>query len=166
MTGTIQQNYTGDLTVTAQTDTGKVTNTSPFKSASFTTKVGAPKIDVTIKEKSGFDQSWPPEAKGYVWSYLFELAASKNRIQQWQLSFDGLPAGSKFNPQYKEHWYTVVKDGSADGQVLIESPASGHSIEPGTPLQVRVQVLHHSKAESNDGTVYNLQGIALKEGKS
>ncbi|GHF73166.1 hypothetical protein GCM10010218_62970 [Streptomyces mashuensis] len=163
VSGTVQANYTGDLTVTAQIDTGKVINSSPYKSATFTTKVSAPKIDVTVKEKTGFDQTWPPEAQGYVWSYLFELAASKNRVQQWQLSFDGLPAGSRFNPQYKEHWYTVVKDGSTDGQVLIESPATGHSIEPGTPLQVRVQVLHHSKAGSNDGTLYNLQGIALKE---
>ncbi|MFI9205729.1 hypothetical protein [Streptomyces sp. NPDC053048] len=163
ISGTIQQNWTGDLTVTSKIDTKKVTNTSPYKSASFTTKVTPPKIDITVKEKTGFEQSWPPEAKGYVWSFLFELAASKNRIQQWQLVFD-LPVPGRFNPQYNQHWYTVVKDGSVDGHVVLESPATGHSIEPNTPLDVRAQILYPSKAESADGTLYNLQGIALKEG--
>ncbi|GHG63639.1 DUF11 domain-containing protein [Streptomyces griseocarneus] len=166
VTGTIEQNFTGDLTSTSKIETPDITNTSPDKTGSVTTKVTPPKIDVTIKSKNGFEQSWPEEYKGYVWSYTFTLAASRNRVQQWQLSFDGLPAGSRFNPAYKDHWYTVVKDGGADGHVIIESPATGHSIEPNTPLDVQVQVLHHSLAESNEGLVYNLQGIALKEGAS
>lgn len=164
VTGTVERGFTGDITSTSKIETPDVVNTSPDKAGSVTTRVSPPKIDITIKTKNGFEQSWPPEAAGYVWSYTFTLAASENRVQQWQLSLDGLPAGSRVNPAVTDHWYTVVKDGSADGHVVIESPATGHSIEPGTPLDVQVQVLHRSLAESNEGLVYNLQGIALREG--
>ncbi|GGP71055.1 lectin-like domain-containing protein [Streptomyces abikoensis] len=164
LNGIIQQNWTGDLTVTSKIDTKKVTNSSPHTSGSVTTKVTPPETDVTIKEKTGFAQTWPPEASGYVWSFLFELAASANRIQQWRLTFD-LAVPGRFNPQYSS-WYTVVKDGSADGQVVIESPKTGHSIEPGTPLDVRAQILYPSQGESADGTLYNVRAYALQEGNS
>ncbi|WP_438484317.1 hypothetical protein [Streptomyces sp. S186] len=162
VTGTVKLNFTGPITATSKVETPNYGNTAPKTSDSVKTTITLPKIDVTVPASGSFEQVEKP--KGQICWYDFQLAASKYRIKQWQLYFDGLPKGSKLNPAFKLPTYvTAKKDGSQDGSVLIESDGKAHAIEPENPHTIRLQVWHSSKETSNNCKVYNLKGIAVKE---
>jgi hypothetical protein len=132
------------MTCTAKIETPNYVNIAKNTSGSVKTVVVEPKVLVKIVKVTGFEQSWPEKYKGYVCSYDFELAANKDRVQLWQLSFDGLAQGSKLNPQYKL-WVIVKKDGS-EGTVVVESP-EGYHVEPGKTLKLTLQILESHKID-------------------
>jgi len=75
------------------------------------------------------------------------------------MSFD-VPANTRLDPQQSQ-WYRVLKD-SLDGTAVIASPAGGtHTIDPGPPLPVNVQVLYPRQSDAGDG---NLRGLYAIEG--
>ncbi|MFI6689999.1 protein-L-isoaspartate O-methyltransferase [Streptomyces sp. NPDC050485] len=116
LTGTVDPTYTGEITATSKIDTGKVVNTSPDKTAKVPTKVEPAQVDIDYTQSGPNQQSWPPEWKGYVWTYNFKLKATKNRICEWTLRFDVTSPGGKFNTGGNpDHWYTVVDDGADSG---------------------------------------------------
>ncbi|MCX4678573.1 hypothetical protein OG413_25250 [Streptomyces sp. NBC_01433] len=158
LTGTIKKNYTGSITCTTEIKTPGRTNTATQTSGSVTTKVVEPKVLVTIKKVNGFPQSYPPEHTGWVCSYSFELGANKERVTLWELSFDGLPKQCTLNPENRPEWLIVVKDGS-DGEVIVRSK-SGHTIDPGTPLPVTLQLLYFGSSKITcSETLQNLRAI-------
>ncbi|MCA6091874.1 DUF11 domain-containing protein [Streptomyces sp. SCA3-4] len=157
LTGTINRDFTGGITATSETDTGKVTNTSPDKKGSVSTQVGPAQVDTKYTKSGPNQQSWPPDWQGYVWTYNFTLQATQNRICEWTLQFDVTTAGSIFNKGGNpDHWYTVTDDGS-NGTIAIQSPRTGHCIEPDSQLTVTVWVFN---PERTDGVITNVRCYA------
>ncbi|MEV4433123.1 hypothetical protein [Streptomyces sp. NPDC049555] len=157
LTGTINRSYTGDITTTSESDTGTVGNTSPHKKGSVTTKVGPPQTDITYTQTGPSQQSWPAGWEGFVWTYNFKLKATEQRICEWTLRFDVTSPGSIFNQGGNpDHWYTVTDNG-ADGTIAIQSPRTGHCIEPHSELAVTVWVFNKNRT---DGVITNVRAYA------
>jgi hypothetical protein len=56
----------------------------------------------------------------------------------------------------------VIKDGT-EGTVVIGFPDDSHTIEPGTPLTVSVQLLYSSQHDADDGRLRNLHAIEVTQ---
>ncbi|MEV4441169.1 hypothetical protein AB0K09_19540 [Streptomyces sp. NPDC049577] len=79
---------------------------------------------------------------------------ARHRVVRWEILFD-VPARTRINPQ-ESPWFEVIEDGT-DGSVVIATPDDAHTIEPGAPLTVAVQLLYPSRHEAGDGTLRNLR---------
>ncbi|MCP2315126.1 conserved repeat domain-containing protein [Nocardia amikacinitolerans] len=158
LSGTIDPQYEGRLTCTSMITSPTRANTAKQHSGSVTTDVEQPPVTVTPKIVGQWAQTWPEDAKGWVISYELALAAREQRVVWWEIRFD-VPARTRINPQQSQ-WYKVVKDGT-DGSVVIATPDDTHTIEPGTPLTVAVQVLYPTQHEAGDGTLRNLHATEV-----
>ncbi|MHB6904606.1 hypothetical protein [Streptomyces sp. DB-54] len=56
----------------------------------------------------------------------------------------------------------MVKDGT-DGSVVITTPDDGHTIEPGAPLTVNIQVLYPSQHVAGGRTLRSLPSIKMAQ---
>lgn len=159
LSGTIDSHYEGSLTCTSLVKSPTRANMAAQQSGSVTTEVELPLISVDYQIVGQWAQTWPEDAKGWLISYDLILAANKQRVVMWEISFD-VPPRTRINPQQTQ-WYKVIKDGT-DGTVVIGSPDGGsHTIEPGTPLTVSVQLLYPSQHDAGDGTLRNLHAIEV-----
>lgn len=159
LAGTIDPQFEGRLTCTSLITSPTRANTAAQHSDSATTDVELPPVSVTpVINLPGWPQTWPPEAEGWVISYDLTLAANEQRVVWWEISFD-VPEGTRINPQQSQ-WYDVVKDGT-DGSVVITTPDETHTVEPGAPLTVAVQLLYPSQYDAGDGTLRNLRSIEV-----
>ncbi|MGW1373534.1 hypothetical protein ACWD6P_04545 [Streptomyces sp. NPDC002446] len=161
LTGTIDPTFEGRLTCTSQVTSPTRANTAGQYSDSATTEVELPPVSVTpVINLPGWPQTWPPEAEGWVISYELTLAANEQRVVRWEILFD-VPERTRINPQQSQ-WYDVVKDGT-DGSVVIATPDDIHTIEPGAPLTVAVQLLYPSQYDAGDGTLRNLRSTEVTQ---
>ncbi|MFF8447648.1 hypothetical protein ACF06Q_08105 [Streptomyces leeuwenhoekii] len=158
LTGTVDPQFEGRLTCTSQVTSPSRANTAGQYSDSVTTEVELPLISVTPVIVGQWLQSWPEDAKGWVISYELTLAANEQRVVRWEILFD-VPEHTRTNPQ-QSHWYEVIKDGT-DGSVVIATPDDSHTIEPGAPLTVAVQLLYPSQHAAGDGTLRNLRSTEV-----
>ncbi|WP_405843078.1 hypothetical protein OG528_31675 [Streptomyces platensis] len=159
LTGTIDPQFEGRLTCASQVTSPSRANTAGQYSDSVTTDVELPPVTVTpVINLPGWPQTWPPEAEGWVISYELTLAAHEQRVVWWEVLFD-VPERTRINPQQSQ-WYEVVKDGT-DGSVVITTPDDSHTIEPGAPLTVAVQLLYPSQQDAGDGTLRSLRSIEV-----
>ncbi len=157
--GTVAPLYEGTITATSLIASPSRANTAAQQSGQVTTNAELPLISVSHKMAGEWGKSWPEDAQGWLISYDITLAANEHRVTAWEMSFD-VPANTRLDPQQSQ-WYRVLKDG-LDGTVVIASPAGGtHTIDPGTPLTVNVQVLYPRKSDAGDG---NLRGLYAIEG--
>ncbi|MFE3774733.1 hypothetical protein [Streptomyces sp. NPDC059122] len=56
----------------------------------------------------------------------------------------------------------MVKD-DTDGSVVITTPDDGHTIEPGAPLTVNIQVLYPSQHVAGGRTLRSLRSIEMAQ---
>ncbi|WP_067536602.1 DUF11 domain-containing protein [Nocardia crassostreae] len=167
LTRTIDPQYEGSLICTSQIKSPSRANTAERHSGSVTTEVALPPISVSPIIVGGWYQSWPEDAKGWVFSYDLVLAANEERVVYWEIGFDvrpfDAPRQTRINPVGRDYlWYTVIKDGS-DGSVLIATPDDQHTIEPGAGLTVNVQILYRSQHDAGDGTLRNLRATEITQ---
>jgi uncharacterized repeat protein (TIGR01451 family) len=156
VSGTIDSSYEGSATSTTSIASPTRANTASQRSGSVTTQVDLPLVSADVRIVGQWAQSWPEDATGWVISYELGLHANEHRVVNWQISFD-VPANTRVNPQQTQ-WYRVIKDGGTDGSVALGSPAgAGHTIEPGTPLVVAIQLLYRSQHDAGEGTLRNLR---------
>ena len=156
--GTVAPLYEGTLTSTSLITSPSRANTASRQSGQVTTNAELPLISVSHKIAGAWSKTWPEDAKGWLISYDITLAANEHRVTAWVMSFD-VPANTRLDPQQSQ-WYRVIKDG-LEGTVVIASPAGGsHTIDPGTPLTVNVQVLYPRQSDAGDG---NLRGLYAVE---
>ncbi|GAB2745510.1 DUF11 domain-containing protein [Kitasatospora kifunensis] len=160
LSGTVDPRYEGTLTCTSLVTSPTRANTAGQQSGSVRTEVELPLISVGQKQNSSWEQGWPEDQKGWVISYTLTLAANQQRVAMWEISFD-VPPRTRVNPQQTQ-WYRVTKDG-LDGTVVITSPDPSHTIDPGTPLDVDVQLLYPSRNDAGDGTLRNLRAIEVTQ---
>lgn len=159
LSGTIDHRYEGRLTCTSLIKSPTRANTAERYSDSVTTDVELPRVSVECEPiLPGWPQDYPEDAKGWVISYDFTLAANEERVVKWEVSYT-VPPGTRVNPT-QTYWFTVTKDGS-DGNVILTSPDEGHSIEPGTPLPFRMQMLYRNQTEAGDGKLSNVRAIEV-----
>jgi uncharacterized repeat protein (TIGR01451 family) len=159
--GTVAPLYEGTFTTTSLITSPSRANTAARQSGQVTTNAELPLISVSHKIAGQWSQTWPEDAKGWLISYDITLAANEHRVTAWVMSFD-VPANTRLNPEQSQ-WFRVIKDG-LDGTVVIASPPGGsHTIDPGTPLTVNVQVLYPSQGDAGDG---KLRGLFALEGTS
>ncbi|PJJ03756.1 hypothetical protein BX264_4152 [Streptomyces sp. 2333.5] len=159
LTGTIDPQFEGRITCTSQVAPPSLANTAGQHSDSATTEIELPPISVTPPVIVGqWPQTWPEEAKGWVISYELTLAANEQRVVRWEILFD-VPERTRVTPQQSQ-WYAVLKDGT-DGSVVIATPDDPHTIEPGAPLTVAVQLLYPSQHDAGDGTLHNLRSTEV-----
>ncbi|MEU1629658.1 hypothetical protein ABZ746_31030 [Streptomyces sp. NPDC020096] len=158
LAGTIDPQFEGRLTCTSLIKSPSRANTAEQHSDSVTTDVELPRVSIIPVIVGQWPQSWPEDAKGWVISYDLTLAANEQRVVRWEISFD-VPAGTRINPQQTQ-WYEVIKDGT-DGSVVIATPDDSHTIEPGTPLTVAMQLLYRSQHDAGDGKLRNLRATEV-----
>ncbi|WP_171163682.1 DUF11 domain-containing protein [Streptomyces sp. I05A-00742] len=157
LTGTIDPRYEGRLTCSGLVKSPTRANTAGQYADSVTTEVELPPVTVTpVINLPGWPEQWP--GTGWIISYELTLAANEHRVVWWEISFD-VPEGTRINP-HEPHWFAVVKDGT-DGSVVIATPDDGHTIEPGSPLTVAVQLLYPSQHAAGDGTLRNLRSTEV-----
>ncbi|MFE7799585.1 hypothetical protein [Nocardia sp. NPDC057440] len=116
-----------------------------------------PPIDVDVQIVDSWQQTYPPEAVGWVISYILTLAAQEEGVVKWGIGFQ-VPLGTRTNPT-ESPWYVVDSDGGG-GVVVISCTDGEHTVEPGTPLPVGVQLLYLSQADAGDGSLAYLYAIA------
>ncbi|MEV7931008.1 hypothetical protein [Kitasatospora sp. NPDC088779] len=159
LSATIGRRVEGLMTTTARLMSRTRANTAAQQSGSVDTDVELPRVSIVEEKVGDWDQSWPEDAKGRVVSTDLTLAANDHRVVAWEISFS-VPEGTRVNPTQTQ-WYQIVKDG-LDGQVIIESPNDdSHTIDPGVPLVVSVQMLYASQADAGDGSLRNLLAIEI-----
>ncbi|MEU5761284.1 hypothetical protein [Nocardia sp. NPDC047648] len=158
LTGTIDPQFEGRLTCTSLITSPSRANTAERHSGSVTTEVDRPPVTVSPVIVGQWPQTWPDDAKGWVISYDLTLAAHEQRVVWWEIRFD-VPPRTRINPQQSQ-WYRVIEDGT-DGSVVITTPDDTHTIEPGTPLTVAVQLLYPSQHEAGDGILRNLHATEV-----
>ncbi|MCJ1677643.1 hypothetical protein MTF65_09895 [Streptomyces sp. APSN-46.1] len=158
LTGTIDPEFEGRFTCTSLVKSPTRANTAGQHSDAVTTEVELPPVSVIPVIVGQWLQSWPEDAQGWVISYDLTLAANEQRVVRWEISFN-VPAGTRINPQQSQ-WYEVIKDGT-DGSVVIGTPDDSHTIEPGTPLTVAIQLLYPSQHEAGDGKLRNLRATEV-----
>ncbi|MGD3105491.1 hypothetical protein [Streptomyces sp. YGL11-2] len=157
LSGTIDPRFEGRFTCTSLVASPTRANTAGQYSDSVTTDVELPPVTVTPKVNlPGWAEQWP--GNGWIISYELTLAANEHRVVWWEISFD-VPEGTRINP-HEPHWFAVVKDGT-DGSVVIATPDDSHTIEPGAPLTVAVQLLYPSQHDAGDGTLRNLRSTEV-----
>jgi uncharacterized repeat protein (TIGR01451 family) len=159
VSGTIDPLYEGTITCTSQVTSQTVANTAAQQSGSVRTEVESPLISIGHEIAGQWEQSWPDDAKGWLVSYNLTLAANERRVAAWEISFD-IPLRTRINPQQTQ-WYRVISDG-VDGTVVLGSPDDGsHTIAPGTPLPVAVQLLYPSREDAGDGGLCGLRATEV-----
>ncbi|MFH8346386.1 hypothetical protein [Streptomyces sp. NPDC018045] len=158
LAGTIAPAFEGPLLCTGLIESLTRANTAEQHSGSVTTEVALPRISTTPVIVGQWGQSWPEDATGWVISYDLTLAAREQRVVGWEISFD-VPAGTRINSQQTQ-WYVVTEDGT-EGSVVIATPDDTHTIEPGSPLTVAVQLLYPSRQDAGDGELRNLHAIEV-----
>lgn len=158
LTGTIASDFQGRLTARSSITSQTRANTAQQYADAVDTDVELPRVGIEYVQFPGWSQTSPPEARGYVIPYDLTLAANGERVVKWEVYFD-VPVGTRVNPT-QNYWFTVTKDGS-DGNVVLTSPDSGHTIEPGDPLTFRVPMLYKSQFEAGDGELRNLRAIEV-----
>ncbi|MFD9354689.1 hypothetical protein [Streptomyces sp. NPDC060031] len=158
ISGTIAPDYEGRFTCTALVKSPTRSNMAAKWSDSVTTDVELPPVSIGYEIVGQWSQTWPEDAQGYVFSYKLKLEANEQRVVWWQISFDPV-SPARVNPTQTQ-WYQVVSDGS-DGTVLLASPDESHTIEPGTPLFIDVQLLYPSQFEAGEGKLRNLRAIEV-----
>ncbi|QMU78347.1 hypothetical protein GXW83_24200 [Streptacidiphilus sp. PB12-B1b] len=157
--GTVDPHYEGTLTTTSRITSATRANTAAQQSGQVTTTAELPLITVGQKIAGQWDQTWPEDAKGWLVSYNLTLAANEHRVTAWEISFD-VPERTRINPQQTQ-WYRVIKDG-LEGIVVIGSPGGGsHTIDPGTPLPVDVQLLYPSQSAAGNGELRGLYAVEV-----
>ncbi|MFC8451574.1 hypothetical protein [Kitasatospora sp. NPDC057223] len=157
--GTVDPHHEGDFTTTSKITSATRANTAPQQSGQVTTTAEPALITVGQRIAGQWDQTWPEDAKGWLVSYNLTLAASEHRVTAWEIVFD-VPARTRVNPQQTQ-WYRVIKDG-LEGTVVLGSPNDGsHTIDPGTPLPVDVQLLYPSQSEAGDGRLRGLYAVEV-----
>ncbi|MEU9982182.1 hypothetical protein [Streptomyces sp. NPDC050856] len=161
LTGTIDSRFEGRLTCTSRITSPTRANTAEHHSGSVDTDVELPRVGIEYVQHPGWGQGDPQDARGWVISYDLTLAANQNRVHAWEVSFDvqGAVGETRVNPT-QTYWFTVTRNG-LDGTVLLTSPREGHSIDPGTPLTFRVQILYRSQSDAADGTLHNLRATEV-----
>ncbi|MEU8917290.1 hypothetical protein [Streptomyces nigrescens] len=160
LTGTIDPQFEGRLTCTSQVTSPSRANTAGQYSDSATTEAELPPISVTPAIVGQWPQTWPEDATGWVISYELTLAANEQRVVRWEIHFD-VPERTRINPQQSQ-WYEVIKDGT-DGSVVIATPDDSHTIEPGAPLTVALQLLYPSQHDAGEGTLRNLRSTEVTQ---
>jgi hypothetical protein len=123
-----------------------------------TVAAGGDPIGIDYQIVAQWSQSYPDDAKGWVVSYDLTLTSHTQRVVRWEISCD-VPSGTRVNPTQTQ-WYRVVQDG-LQRTVVIESPDDSHTIDPGTPLTVSLQLLYLSQAHAGDGSLGNLQALEI-----
>ncbi|MFF1872359.1 hypothetical protein [Kitasatospora herbaricolor] len=157
--GTVDPYYEGDFTTTSKITSATRANTAPQQSGQVTPTAEPALITVGQKIAGQWDQSWPEDAKGWLVSYNLTLAANEHRVTAWEIAFD-VPERTRVNPAQTQ-WYRVIKDG-LEGTVVLGSPSGGsHTIDPGTPLPVDVQLLYPSQSEAGDGRLRGLYAVEV-----
>lgn len=157
LTGTIDSRFEGRLTCTSQVTSPTRANTAEHHSGSVNTDVELPRVGIEYVQHPGWSQGDPEDARGWVISYDLTLVANQERVRAWEVTFDvqGAVGETRVNPT-QTYWFTITKNG-LDGTVVLTSPRDGHSIEPGTPLTFRVQILYRSQYDAGDGKLHNLR---------
>ncbi|MFF4160051.1 hypothetical protein [Streptomyces sp. NPDC001678] len=100
-----------------------------------------------------WEQTRPPEAKGWVYRYQFKVLAGVERVQLRGIDFE-LPEGgvARANPQ-ETRWYDVVKDGPDAFALRFREAVQ---LEPHSELKVGLELLH---PEKNGGELCNVRAI-------
>ncbi|QIZ37409.1 hypothetical protein [Saccharopolyspora sp. ASAGF58] len=95
--------------------------------------------DHNLKTEQKLNGHWQQNGK-YIYSYDLTIHAEKDRVYEWTVSFDAR-RGAVLDPAWiKEFWAKVDKDGS-DGRVVLSNIDEKHTIDPNTPLTIRVRML-------------------------
>ncbi|MBB5159111.1 streptogramin lyase [Saccharopolyspora phatthalungensis] len=95
--------------------------------------------DHNLKTDQKLNNHWQQNGK-YIYSYDLTIHAEKDRVYEWTVSFDAR-RGAVLDPAWvKEFWAKVDKDGS-DGRVVLSNVDEKHTIDPDTPLTIRVRML-------------------------
>ncbi|KJY33053.1 DUF11 domain-containing protein [Streptomyces sp. NRRL S-495] len=154
VTGTVSRTFEGTLSPTAWVTAPG--NLSTQRRAQVDIQVEASPVTADYQITGQWDQTWPEDAKGWLVGYELTLAARDQRVVRWQISFD-VPAGTRLNPAQTQ-WYQVISNGQ-DGTVVLASPDDTHTIDPGAPLAVSVQLLYLTQTAAGDGTLRGLHAI-------
>ncbi|GCD93751.1 DUF11 domain-containing protein [Embleya hyalina] len=159
LTGAIAGDFQGRLTTSSRITSPTRANTAEQYSDSVDTEVEPPRVGIEYEQLPGFGQTYPEDAKGWVIPYDLTLVANEDRVLRWEVFFEIPPGVGRINP-IQQYWFTVTEDGG-EGSVILTSPDSGHTIEPGDPLTFRVQVLYKSQFDAGDGVLRNVRATEV-----
>ncbi|MGW7199114.1 hypothetical protein [Streptomyces chryseus] len=78
----------------------------------------------------------------WIYSYRLTVHAADTPVVKWSVGFGDLPEGASLSKSFTDFfWGQILQDGT-HGSVLLRSPELGHTIEPGTPLNIDIQVVY------------------------
>lgn len=121
----------------------------------FTTK------DPNLQVIQHFDSHWKKvwNQPQYIYAYTLTVQAKRTRVTLWTISFD-VPTGTAVDPDWaKTFAFVITKDGS-DGTVVLQNTDSAKTIDPGSPLPLKVQVLYPGE----DASYETLNNLSAHEG--
>ncbi|WP_171165836.1 DUF11 domain-containing protein [Streptomyces sp. I05A-00742] len=127
-------------------------------SAAATLHFTAPDPNLVVTQK--LLGHWQKSSGHYIYSFELTIAASKHRIDKgWTVSF-AVDKGVILDPDWaKGFTWHIAKDGS-DGTVVIQNVDLTKTIDPGTPLNIDIQLLCPGQSTSYE----NLRNLTGHEG--